>query len=563
MPRTRTPSFIAAIPLQANGSQEQTLEVRFRMAQQAYNACLGEALRRLDLMRERKAYQAARKLPAGNARRDAFRDLRSLFAFSAYGLHAWATRYVSHALLGDHLDVNTIQTIATRAFRAVEQYGFGGRGRPRFKGQNQIDSVEGKGNKQGLRWKEGALVWGDLTLTGLISTTLSSDPSSNPVLAHGLTHPIKYVRLIRRRLNGRVRFFAQLVCEGQPYRKAQHIVREGVVGIDPGPRAFGVAGPDWGAQVDLQTPLTQSRQVIRRLQRKIDRQRRTNNPTNYNATGTVKKGKLAWVISKGRRCNQVTLAEMHRKATAHRASLHGRVAHAILSRGSTIVIERNSYTSFQKTYGTSVGTAAPATFVAHLTRLAASAGGSVVRAPATLRLSQTCLCGTIRKKPLSERVHHCDCGITVQRDVWSAWLARFAVATLTKKGTGRGKAGKDMVTWRLDAETAHAAWARLPGSDAGLPAASHPLSPERFAALVGRWGKREPASGRAVRWAHVVAGEVVSRVVASEVVAGNARLKTREATDAVALVQLSLFSEDGVSRESRGKLVGRRESHGL
>jgi len=177
---------------------------------------------------ERKAYQSARKLSASHARRDAFRDLRSLVGFSDYGLHAWATHHVSHTLLGDHLDVNMIQTIATRAFRAVEQYGFGVRGRPRFKGRNQIDSLEGKGNKQGLRWKDGALVWGDLTLTGIIATNPSIDPATNPVLSHGLTRPIKYVQLIRRRLNGRVRFSAQLMCEGQQYRKAQHSVRAAI-----------------------------------------------------------------------------------------------------------------------------------------------------------------------------------------------------------------------------------------------------------------------------------------------------------------------------------------------
>ena len=559
MPRTRTPSFITEVPLRANGSEERALEVRFRAAQQAYNACLGEALRRLDVMRERKAYQQARTLPQGDVRRDAFREMRALVGFSEYGLHAWATRHISHSSLGDHLDANTVQTLATRGFRAVQEYGFGTRGRPRFKGKNQIGSIEGKGNKQGLRWKEGSLLWSGLTLTGIIP----ADQATNPVLAHGLDHPIKYVRLIRRRLNGRVRFFAQLVCEGQPYRKPQHIVREGVIGLDPGPRTFGVAGPDWGAQVDLQTPLKQSRQVIRRLQRHIDRQRRANNPANYNPDGTAKKGRMTWTISRGQRRNDVKLVEMHRKATAHRTGLHGQVAHAILSRGATIHVERNSYKSFQRSYGTSVGSAAPATFVNHLTRLAESAGGSVTRVPTTLRLSQTCLCGTIKKKSLSERVHHCDCGITVQRDVWSAWLARFAVATVTAKETGKGKAGKGTILWHLDAEAAQQAWATLPGSDAGLPVASTPLPPERFAALVGRLGEREPASSRAVRRAHVKQAASPS-VMASEPIAGKGLPKTGEATDVVPLVQLSLFGDSSMRWESRGKLVGRAwESHAL
>lgn len=51
--------------------------------------------------------------------------------------------------------------------------------------------------------------------------------------------------------------------------------------------------------------------------------------------------------------------------------------------------------------------------------------------PTSLRLSQTCLCGTLARKPLAERVHRCDCGITVQRGVWSAYLARLVTAPLS------------------------------------------------------------------------------------------------------------------------------------
>ncbi len=37
----------------------------FGAARQVYNACLGESLKRLDLLCQSKAYQAARKMPRG------------------------------------------------------------------------------------------------------------------------------------------------------------------------------------------------------------------------------------------------------------------------------------------------------------------------------------------------------------------------------------------------------------------------------------------------------------------------------------------------------------------
>src|SRR5271165_5157467 len=46
--------------------------------------------------------------------------------------------------IGDHLGSHDTQTTTLRAFRAVEQYLFGKRGRPCFKRFNHLECVEGK-----------------------------------------------------------------------------------------------------------------------------------------------------------------------------------------------------------------------------------------------------------------------------------------------------------------------------------------------------------------------------------------------------------------------------------
>ena len=68
---------------------------------------------------------------------------------------------------------------------------------------------------------------------------------------------------------------------------------------------------------------------------------------------------------------------------------------------------------------------APGKFVESLRRKAASAGDlEICEFPThSTRLSQTCICGNIQKKPLSQRWHSCDCGVYAQRDRWSALLA--------------------------------------------------------------------------------------------------------------------------------------------
>ncbi len=120
------------------GDDERVLGVRFDVARQAYNACLSESLRRLDLLRQSRNYQAARKLPQGakgsaaaKARAAAFREANEQHGFREYDLHAWAGEHIAHEWLGEHLDSLTVQKIATRAFQAVQQYAFGKRGRPR------------------------------------------------------------------------------------------------------------------------------------------------------------------------------------------------------------------------------------------------------------------------------------------------------------------------------------------------------------------------------------------------------------------------------------------------
>ena len=121
-------------------------------------------------------------------------------------------------------------------------------------------------------------------------------------------------------------------------------------------------------------------------------------------------------------------AERERRLAAHRKSLHGRKVHEIVSVGNTIILEKISYKAWQKQYGRSVGLRAPGMFIELLRRTVASTGGTLHEVPTrTTRLSQFCHgCGKAVKKPLSQRWHHCACGVgPVQRDLYSAFLAAY------------------------------------------------------------------------------------------------------------------------------------------
>src|SRR6266699_1603159 len=166
----------------------------------------------------------------------------------------------------------------------------------------------------------------------------------------------------------------------------------------------------------------------RRLQRRMDRQRRANNPQNYDEKGRVKKGRLTWKNSRKYLSTRRELANAERRLAAHRKSLHGHLVNDLLRVGNTIRLEKTSFRGWQKVFGKSVARSAPGMFSTHLKRVVAKTGGTLSEVSTyQTKLSQYCHgCQTYTKKPLSQRWHSCSCGVgPVQRDLYSAFLLAF------------------------------------------------------------------------------------------------------------------------------------------
>ena len=439
MGKKRTPSFILQLPLQTTPKDEKILSVRFRAAKQVYNACLGEILKRLRLMRQSKDYQRARKLKKSKARTTLFKELRDEFGFSDYALQTFATQF-RRSWLGEHLDSNTIQKLATRAFQAAKEYAFAQRGCPRFKGKRGLQSVEGKNNTSGIRFSEGSLHWKGLSLSVKLK-------DKGIIQEYGLMHRVKYCRIVRKTIRGQQRWFVQLLLEGTPWVKPKNKPGKQTVGLDVGPSTIAIVDDEQARLVRFCGELKDLSQRIRRLQRAMDRSRRANNPDNYRPDGTAIKGKKTWNNSNRYEKLRLKKAELERRLAAHRKSLHGELANEVLRRGCVIRSEKVSYKAWQKMFGRSIGKRAPAMFMAILRRKAESAGGGI-KDISTYKtaLSQSCFCGAPRKKKkLSERIHRCDCGVVAQRDLFSAYLARHV-------SNNKLDVGKALASWNQGAE---------------------------------------------------------------------------------------------------------------
>ena len=208
-----------------------------------------------------------------------------------------------------------------------------------------------------------------------------------------------------------------------------------IIGADLGPSTIALVPREAEASLSVFCQeLAPDEKEVRRLQRKMDRQRRAANPDNYDSLGRIKKhsgktgGRVVWKSSKTYQKSRRRKAAKERKLAAHRKSLHGRLVHEIVAVGNTVILEKISYKAWQKQYGRSVGLRAPGMFIEMLRRIVASTGGTLTEVPTrSSKLSQYCHgCGRCLKKPLGQRFHQCACGIgPVQRDLYSAFLAAY------------------------------------------------------------------------------------------------------------------------------------------
>src|SRR5450631_2719969 len=154
MKRAKTPTFLLELPLQVDWSTEKTLRTHLEAARCLYNALLHEANKRLRQMRNDPAWQAARSLPRTEklARTQAFSQLRKTYHFSEYELHAFA-KHARCTWIADHIESTMAQTLASRAYHAVNRVCVGKAKRVRFRSRGRgIDSVEGKRNDVGMRF---------------------------------------------------------------------------------------------------------------------------------------------------------------------------------------------------------------------------------------------------------------------------------------------------------------------------------------------------------------------------------------------------------------------------
>jgi len=128
--KKRTPSFIYELRLLPDEWQKDIINHKINTGRQIYNACLGEALKRLNLIRESvlykktlKEYQLAKKNKDELLKKvlqEIFSELAKSFKLTNSDIESFAIKF-RHSQFDNFTDAHSTQKIATRVFQAVQQ----------------------------------------------------------------------------------------------------------------------------------------------------------------------------------------------------------------------------------------------------------------------------------------------------------------------------------------------------------------------------------------------------------------------------------------------------------
>lgn len=431
--RATTPTFMVELPLIVSAKNWRFLLKCFGLGTMLYNGTLSVALGQYQHMCESREWREARKMEKGPERSRRFRQLREQHRLTEYGLMKVANDHRRASGRND-IGAHEAQRIGSTVWQAIERYMFGKGGRPRFKSSRRgLKSMEGKDNREIMYKPElQAIVWRKHVLPIKYKET--------PYLRQAFADPeapsgrkkVKYCRILWRNIHGKRRWFAQIVLEGRPpiLSKRQYASTSEIMGIDTGPSGLTFFTEKGAGYRKAAPTVDMQEKELRRLQRKFDRSMRANNPDNYNADGTVKKGRLTWHIS--RRCAKICaqIADICRRIAETRKRDHYTLINWLLQQAGTVKIEDISYRALQRgLFGKATQKTGMGLLVARLKRKAESAGLQVVDLNARdLKMSQyDPETDTYRKKSLNERWHRWgNTDILVQRDVMSAFLACYA-----------------------------------------------------------------------------------------------------------------------------------------
>ena len=439
-------NFIVEFPLKTEKYQEDILNKRFEIGRQIYNSLIHVTQKRYKEMIKTKKYRSLMSSLTGNKKTDKeiwkqINDIRKQYGMSEYSFHKDVKIMQEH--FKDNMDSFTAQKIATELWKSYDKFFYGNGKKIYYKKYGEMNSLEGKSNKTGIRFKDDRIFWNGLEMPVVIDY-------DNDYEYQAMQYEICYNRIIRKYVRNKYKFYVQIVLKGNPPVKVdrntgeiKHCIGEGDVGIDIGTRTVAIASQSDVTILELADRIQTIENQKQKLLRKMDRSRRAMNPDNYHEDGTIKKQgnkKVIWKKSNHYIKYQNELKELYRKQADIRKYQHECLANYIISLGNKVYVEKMNFAGLQKRaknteknekgkfkrkkrFGKSLANKAPSMLLSIIDRKLGYYGKELIKINTfEAKASQfNHFNGIYTKKSLSQRWNDFD-GIKIQRDMYSAFL---------------------------------------------------------------------------------------------------------------------------------------------
>lgn len=334
--------FVYTRKLNANKSHKEQFAKRFRMAEDIYKKTLITLLKRYSKMKKDPLYKRAYKFPKGKERNAILKELGVKYDLvGKFTASKFANDYRNARNYSDYIPCAVAKMLGFRAWRAFSEVLFV-KGAEKVNLRGTLESFEGF-NTSSVSVKDN--IFTISTRKKKVSCIIHNE--NDEFEEEILRNTLKYNRLVRRFEFGEWSYYVQSIFEGTlPVKYTSNL--EGSVGIDIGTSTIAVSSYYQTELEELAKDVMIDEQEVARLNRKLDRQRRANNPHKYNEDGTIKRGVCQpWVDSNEYLKTKAKLNELHRKAKTQRKLAHKTLANKIVQMGTTFVVEQMSFKGLQ------------------------------------------------------------------------------------------------------------------------------------------------------------------------------------------------------------------------
>lgn len=453
---------VLTLPLIIEKWQADKIDRRLEAGRQMYNALVGVMLKRYRKLQHTPEYQEIMQGIKENKdfkkKREKLLEEWGFIKFAKTGLPSFESEIdpmrKHFTCIQSHVG-HRIAASVCKAFKTL----LDGKGKKvHFKQRGEFNSLEGKNNTTNIRYANGVVKFNGLQLKVKLDR-------KNIYESEMLQKRLKYCRVLRQRVRGKNKYYVQLILEGTAAVKRKkldgsfsHVIGSGRVGLDIGTQTLAICSDKKVALIELADRVGNIEAEKRRLQRKIDRSRRSCNPENFAEDGQIRRGiKLEWNLSNHYKKAVDELRELQRKQAAIRKYQHYLLVNEIISLGTEVYVEDMDFAALQrrakktekntkgrfkrkKRFGKSLANKAPSMLLTMLdNRLKAITGHAHYKVDKwEFKASQyDHLSKTYNKKSLSKRIHCLENGDVLQRDLYSAFLIMNASEDLKSPDSER------------------------------------------------------------------------------------------------------------------------------